>query len=163
MILQSLQVVGCHCKFNQTYRHFKLRQNHFLPSFSFGRRSKMTASNRHWLSGKGADRVLAGSNANLNHAAPHHLHHHKAASSMQHYNNVSTPTPLPPHHLHQHQQQQQQQQHQCAAHPTHGLSHLGRQQQEHRNQFNRHLAMNLENDMYYTLDLSESQQSPLIQ
>lgn len=155
----SLQVVGCHCKFNQTYRHFKLRQNHFLPSFAFGRRSKASAaSNRHWLSGKGADRVLAGSNVNLSQSAPHHMHHHKAAASMQHYNNVSVP-PLPPHHL----QQQQQQQHQCAAHPARGLTLLGRQQQEHRNQFNRHLAMNLENDMYYTLDLSESQQSPLIQ
>lgn len=31
-----------------------------------------------------------------------------------------------------------------------------------RGHFNRHLAMNLENDMYYTVDFSESQHSPLI-
>lgn len=152
------QVVGCHCKFNKTYRRFTLRQNHFLPTFAFGRRSKTAASNRHWLSGKGVDRVLAGSSVNLSQSAPHHMHHHKAAASMQHYNNVLAPPPLPSQHL-------QQQQHQCAAHPaaSHGLTQFGRQQQEHRNQFNRHLAMNLENDMYYTLDFSESQQSPLIQ
>ncbi len=37
------------------------------------------------------------------------------------------------------------------------------QQHEQRNHFNRHLAMNLENDMYYTVDFSDSQHSPLIQ
>lgn len=35
--------------------------------------------------------------------------------------------------------------------------------EQQRGQFNRHLAMNLENDMYYTVDFSESQHSPLIQ
>lgn len=35
--------------------------------------------------------------------------------------------------------------------------------QQPRGHFNRHLAMNLENDMYYTVDFSESQHSPLIQ
>lgn len=34
--------------------------------------------------------------------------------------------------------------------------------QQQRGHFNRHLAMNLENDMYYTVDFSESQHSPLI-
>lgn len=42
-------------------------------------------------------------------------------------------------------------------------SHVGGGQNDHRNNFNRHLAMNLENDMYYTVDFSDSQNSPLIQ
>lgn len=41
---------------------------------------------------------------------------------------------------------------------TTGGHHL----QPPRNHFNRHLAMNLENDMYYTVDFSDSQNSPLI-
>lgn len=40
-----------------------------------------------------------------------------------------------------------------------GAHHL---QPPQRNHFNRHLAMNLENDMYYTVDFSDSQNSPLI-
>lgn len=43
------------------------------------------------------------------------------------------------------------------------LHHVSHQQHEQRPHFNRHLAMNLENDMYYTVDFSDSQHSPLIQ
>lgn len=45
----------------------------------------------------------------------------------------------------------------------------GTREQQHQPQqlpnvprFQRHLAMNLENDMYYTVDFSDSQHSPLI-
>lgn len=50
-------------------------------------------------------------------------------------------------------------------HCSNGMANHQAQQQQHeqRNHFNRHLAMNLENDMYYTVDFSDSQHSPLIQ
>lgn len=43
-----------------------------------------------------------------------------------------------------------------------GLQNYNQTQFGQAGHFNRHLAMNLENDMYYTVDFSESQQSPLI-
>lgn len=46
---------------------------------------------------------------------------------------------------------------------TNGIGNGGHHlQPPQRNHFNRHLAMNLENDMYYTVDFSDSQHSPLI-
>lgn len=48
-------------------------------------------------------------------------------------------------------------------HCSSGIQNQQTQQHDQRNHFNRHLAMNLENDMYYTVDFSDSQHSPLIQ
>lgn len=56
-------------------------------------------------------------------------------------------------------------------HPQNHINLKNNQQLPHQqhshctssNLFNRPLAMNLENDMYYTVDFSDSQQSPLIQ
>lgn len=179
------QVAGCHCKFNQTYHRFAAAasrgSNQLLPTFAFSRRSKQSGNNRHWLSGKGADRVLAGSNVNLSQSVPHHLLH-KSATVAQPFNSTGAALQqlhqqqMQQHQLQQHQLQhqhqlQQQQPHKhagtCQAHPG-GQPKAGDRGAamplpEQRTPFNRHLAMNLENDMYYTADFSESQQSPLIQ
>lgn len=153
----------CHCKFHQSYRRFTTRHHKLIPIFGFGRRSKSsTTAHRHWLSGKGgfgggnnADSttdgaVATGNNSGgncgggmmsgSNKSASAGLHHYGGGGGLR-----NTSAPLPP----------------CQNNVT--LNQQGRLQQEHRNNFNRHLAMNLENDMYYTVDFSDSQHSPLIQ
>lgn len=158
-------MIVCHCKFHQSYRRFTTRHHQLIPIFGFGRRSKSSTAHRHWLSGKGG---FGGSGGNIDanssattggggnvtgsvgsgggggggnvNSGNCGLQSKSSAASALHY---------------QHGGRGQSQNHI-------GLNQHGRQQQEHRNNFNRHLAMNLENDMYYTVDFSDNQHSPLI-
>ncbi|XP_059220638.1 serine-rich adhesin for platelets [Stomoxys calcitrans] len=152
----ALYLTICHCKVNQTYRKFSTRTYGFLPILGFRWRTKQATSkiSRHWLSGKGLGGVAAnamrggsGIAANSSLSAPlqrNNVGHLPAANAS------STSTGHQQQQQHHHQQKQQQQQH-----------HIG---QLNERPFQRHLAMNLENDMYYTVDFSEnSQHSPLIQ
>lgn len=117
-----IQVIVCHCKFNQSYRRFTTRHHQLIPIFGFGRRSKNQSSNpRHWLSGKGSMQSnKSSSTSQLNQSGANN----NGGTGMHNYNQ----------------------------------SNMSQQ----RGHFNRHLAMNLENDMYYTVDFSDSQHSPLI-
>lgn len=130
----------CHCKVNQTYRKFSTRSSTFFPILGFGRRSKSQSKlNKHWLSGKG---LGGGGGA----GASSSLRSSGSTTSLTRGHLPSAQHGSAAHSSHQRQQQQQ----------------MGGQM--HERPFQRHLAMNLENDMYYTVDFSEnSQHSPLIQ
>lgn len=146
-----LQVTICHCKVNQTYRKFSARQKPCsLPSFlnfgwKFGGRNKMQKTNRHWLSGKNSSPAGAPSSSAAAGATPVNKcnKNHLPACNV---NNGCPPTS----HYHTHNGMM----------ASTGSQSLQIQEQK---PFQRHLAMNLENDMYYTVDFSESQHSPLIQ
>ncbi|KAH8352841.1 hypothetical protein KR084_006717 [Drosophila pseudotakahashii] len=139
IFIVAVVVTICHCKVNQTYRKFSTRSTSFIPILGFSRRPKMQGKlNKHWLSGKGANATTATGSAN-NMAPPGgpRVGGGGAAGAAQ------------PGTRHLPGQPQTQ-------------TTLGGQLQERP--FQRHLAMNLENDMYYTVDFSDnSQHSPLIQ
>lgn len=122
----------CACK-SPSYDRFTTRQHQLIPIFGFGRRTKSSVINRHWLSGKGGMQSMHKSSTAS-------LHNGQCPNNGGVHQNNHCSTGIP-----NQQIQQQQQQH------------------DQRNHFNRHLAMNLENDMYYTVDFSDSQHSPLIQ
>ncbi|XP_058980533.1 mucin-4-like isoform X2 [Musca domestica] len=146
----ALYLTICHCKVNQTYRKFSTRTYGFLPILGFRWRTKQATSkiSRHWLSGKG----LGGGGAT-------------GANAMRVATNSTLSAPL----------QRNSVGHlptaNASATAAAGSSSSAGQQQRHHHvgqlnerPFQRHLAMNLENDMYYTVDFSEnSQHSPLIQ
>lgn len=133
---------------------FSTRQNPCsLPSFlnfgwRFGGRNKMQKTNRHWLSGKNsspsgtAPAPSSSSSGPVNKCNKNHL----PACNV---NNGCPPTS----HYHTHNG--------GIMKPTAAAAQTLQIQEQ--KPFQRHLAMNLENDMYYTVDFSESQQSPLIQ
>ncbi|XP_037960522.1 mucin-5AC [Teleopsis dalmanni] len=132
-------VTICHCKVNQTYRKFSTRTTTFLPILGFGRRPKtQNKLNKHWLSGKGLN---SGNPLRSSSKSRGHLPASNAG------NQCTTGSTL----LHNNQQ------------PT-GANTTSTAGQLPERPFQRHLAMNLENDMYYTVDFTEnSQHSPLIQ
>nr|XP_016944912.1 uncharacterized protein LOC108020973 isoform X2 [Drosophila suzukii] len=136
IFIVAVVVTICHCKVNQTYRKFSTRSTSFIPILGFSRRPKMQGKlNKHWLSGKGATATTATSSAN-NVAPP-------GGPRVGSVGGTGGGAQPGTRHL-----------------PTQAT--LGGQLQERP--FQRHLAMNLENDMYYTVDFSEnSQHSPLIQ
>nr|XP_014086896.1 uncharacterized protein LOC106615278 [Bactrocera oleae]XP_036222390.1 uncharacterized protein LOC106615278 [Bactrocera oleae]XP_036222391.1 uncharacterized protein LOC106615278 [Bactrocera oleae] len=140
VFIVAVVVAICHCKVNQTYRKFSTRSSTFFPILGFGRRSKSQSKlNKHWLSGKG---LGGGGGA----GASGSLRSSGSTTSLTRGHLPSAQHGSAAHSSHQRQQQQQ----------------LGGQM--HERPFQRHLAMNLENDMYYTVDFSEnSQHSPLIQ
>ncbi|XP_053958155.1 uncharacterized protein LOC128863179 [Anastrepha ludens] len=144
VFIVAVVVAICHCKVNQTYRKFSTRSSTFFPILGFGRRSKsQNKLNKHWLSGKG----LGGGGGGVG-TGGGSLRSSGSTTSLTRGHLPSAHTGGG-HQSHQRQQQLQQQQ-------------LGGQM--HERPFQRHLAMNLENDMYYTVDFSEnSQHSPLIQ
>ncbi|XP_037826255.1 uncharacterized protein LOC119614200 [Lucilia sericata] len=144
----ALYLTICHCKVNQTYRKFSTRTYGFLPILGFRLRTKQATSkiSRHWLSGKGlgiGNAMRGGGNATTSSTSALHATTGAAASSQR--NSVGhLPTAK-------------------ASSATTGQQHTHVGQLNER-PFQRHLAMNLENDMYYTVDFSEnSQHSPLIQ
>ncbi|XP_036328091.1 uncharacterized protein LOC118740597 [Rhagoletis pomonella] len=151
VFIVAVVVAICHCK---TYRKFSTRSSTFFPILGFGRRNKSQSKlNKHWLSGKGlggggggagnggGSLRSSGSTTSLTRGHLPSAHHGGGGGSGVGGGGG--------HQSHQRQQQLQQQQ-------------LGGQM--HERPFQRHLAMNLENDMYYTVDFSEnSQHSPLIQ
>lgn len=122
----SFQVIVCHCRFNQSYRRFSTRHHQLIPILGFGRRTKSSSINRHWLSGKGSGggmQSTKSSNTNLHQSSGGNGGCQTAANTVGNGHHLQPPQ---------------------------------------RTHFNRHLAMNLENDMYYTVDFSDSQHSPLI-
>ncbi|KAH8392228.1 hypothetical protein KR215_003565, partial [Drosophila sulfurigaster] len=141
IFIVAVVVTICHCKVNQTYRKFSTRPTSFIPILGFSRRPKLQGKlNKHWLSGKGLGTtatpaaVAAGATQGGSGSG-------NAAQSTRH---------LPA------------QTNGNSSAQTQAQSTLGGQL--HERPFQRHLAMNLENDMYYTVDFSEnSQHSPLIQ
>ncbi|XP_049315641.1 uncharacterized protein LOC105231141 [Bactrocera dorsalis] len=142
VFIVAVVVAICHCKVNQTYRKFSTRSSTFFPILGFGRRSKSQSKlNKHWLSGKGL-----GGGGGAGTSASGSLRSSGSTTSLTRGHLPSAQHGAAAHHSQQRQQQQQ----------------LGGQM--HERPFQRHLAMNLENDMYYTVDFSEnSQHSPLIQ
>ncbi|KAH8333828.1 hypothetical protein KR059_003698 [Drosophila kikkawai] len=135
IFIVAVVVTICHCKVNQTYRKFSTRSTSFIPILGFSRRPKMQGKlNKHWLSGKGAASAAAAVAATAGGTS------NVAPTGGPRGNGAARHLPGQP---------QTQ-------------TTLGGQLQERP--FQRHLAMNLENDMYYTVDFSEnSQHSPLIQ
>lgn len=156
------QVTICHCKVNQTYRKFSTRQKPScsLPTFlninlawlKLSGRNKMQKTNRHWLSGKNSSASGSGhgpgpsSSTSSNKCNKNHL----PACNV---NNGCPPT------SHYHTQNGMM----ASTAPVGPVQAPGSLQIQEQRPFQRHLAMNLENDMYYTVDFSESQHSPLIQ
>ncbi|XP_034472107.1 uncharacterized protein LOC117779878 [Drosophila innubila] len=136
IFIVAIVVTICHCKVNQTYRKFSTRPTSFIPILGFSRRPKLQGKlNKHWLSGKGLSTPSA---AGANAAAGAGAGGSNAALSSRHL-------PAQPN----------------GSSPQTQTTLGG---QLHERPFQRHLAMNLENDMYYTVDFSEnSQHSPLIQ
>ncbi|KAH8263223.1 hypothetical protein KR044_006217, partial [Drosophila immigrans] len=139
IFIVAVVVTICHCKVNQTYRKFSTRPTSFIPILGFSRRPKLQGKlNKHWLSGKGLGTT----------ATP------AAAATSADGSNAPLSTRHLPAQANGHSSQTQNQ--------TQTQTTLGGQL--HERPFQRHLAMNLENDMYYTVDFSEnSQHSPLIQ
>lgn len=142
-VWRANQVTICHCKVNQTYRKFSTRSTSFIPILGFSRRPKMQGKlNKHWLSGKGLNAPQRAGDAAATSAATAAAGGSNAA--------LQTTRHLP-------------------SKPSSGSGNSTQTQttlggQLHERPFQRHLAMNLENDMYYTVDFSEnSQHSPLIQ
>lgn len=137
---------------NQTYRRFSTRHHQLIPIFGFGRRMKSPKSHRHWLSGKGGGGGGSSNNStgnngnnfdcNCNSSSTSNLigiksnKGHLPGTTQCHNHHIGNTTASTYHHHHSHQ---------IPDRP-----------------FQRHLAMNLENDMYYTVDFSDSQHSPLI-
>ncbi|KAL5279760.1 hypothetical protein ACFFRR_004013 [Megaselia abdita] len=150
IFIVAIVVTICHCKVNQTYRKFSARQKPCsLPSFlnfgwKFGGRNKMQKTNRHWLSGKNSSPPSSSTSAPVNKCNKNHL----PACNV---NNGCPPTS----HYHTHNG--------IMASTAGSQSPSSQLQIQEQRPFQRHLAMNLENDMYYTVDFSESQNSPLIQ
>ncbi|XP_023031742.1 uncharacterized protein LOC6642814 isoform X1 [Drosophila willistoni] len=150
IFIVAIVVTICHCKVNQTYRKFSARSTSFIPILGFSRRPKMQGKlNKHWLSGKGLNGPAA---ENATGAAQAQGNGRNGCGSTS--TSTSSSATQSTRHL--------------PCQPNNGSSSqtqttLGGQLQE-RPPFQRHLAMNLENDMYYTVDFSEnSQHSPLIQ
>ncbi|EDV90284.1 GH22223 [Drosophila grimshawi] len=142
IFIVAVVVTICHCNVNQTYRKFSTRSSSFIPILGFSRRPKLQgALNKHWLSGKGLNAPTAAtSQRDATSAAA-------TAAAGSHPQSVQSTRHLP-------------------SKPNGSSSQtqttLGGQLQERP--FQRHLAMNFENDMYYTVDFAEnSQNSPLIQ
>lgn len=110
------QVTVCHCKVNQSYRHFTPKK---LIPIHFGRRVGSSAggvsngADHHWLKGKQAAGIQ---NDPGNSYCTNNVHINSSAFSS---NNDRISRPLPP--------------------------------------------INLDSEMYYTVDFSDSQNSPLIQ
>ncbi|XP_017482373.1 PREDICTED: glycine, alanine and asparagine-rich protein-like [Rhagoletis zephyria] len=157
VFIVAVVVAICHCKVNQTYRKFSTRSSTFFPILGFGRRNKSQSKlNKHWLSGKGLGGGGGGGSGAGNGVGSLRSSGSTTSLTRGHlpsaHNGGGGGSGLGGgggHQSHQRQQQLQQQQ-------------LGGQM--HERPFQRHLAMNLENDMYYTVDFSEnSQHSPLIQ
>lgn len=131
---------------NQTYRKFSTRSTSFIPILGFSRRPKMQGKlNKHWLSGKGLNAPQRAGDAAAAAAT-------SAATAAAGGSNAALQSTR---HL--------------PSKPSSGSGNSTQTQttlggQLHERPFQRHLAMNLENDMYYTVDFSEnSQHSPLIQ
>ncbi|XP_062122107.1 uncharacterized protein LOC133835916 isoform X3 [Drosophila sulfurigaster albostrigata] len=141
IFIVAVVVTICHCKVNQTYRKFSTRPTSFIPILGFSRRPKLQGKlNKHWLSGKGLGTTATPAAAAAG-ATQGGSGSGNAAQSTRH---------LPA------------QTNGNSSAQTQAQSTLGGQL--HERPFQRHLAMNLENDMYYTVDFSEnSQHSPLIQ
>ncbi|TDG45135.1 hypothetical protein AWZ03_008473 [Drosophila navojoa] len=147
IFIVAIVVTICHCNVNQTYRKFSTRSTSFIPILGFTRRPKMQGTlNKHWLSGKALNDPAAVAHRDASFAASSSC---GGSSSSSSGNSAQQST----RHL--------------SSKPN-GSSHhtqttLGGQL--HERPFQRHLAMNMENDMYYTVDFSEgsSQQLPLIQ
>ncbi|ALC38030.1 wry [Drosophila busckii] len=144
IFIVAIVVTICHCKVNQTYRKFSTRSSSFIPILGFSRRPKMQGKlNKHWLSGKGLNAPAAAAAAGA-----------AGAGGAQRDTNNCNPQSQSTRHLPPN---------------AHSSGSGGSAQgtlggQLHERPFQRHLAMNLENDMYYTVDFSEnSQHSPLIQ
>ncbi|KAH8289895.1 hypothetical protein KR018_000584 [Drosophila ironensis] len=141
IFIVAVVVTICHCKVNQTYRKFSTRTTSFIPILGFSRRPKMQGKlNKHWLSGKG---VVAGPSGTANAAPAGGCGGSQRGSLAGGLAGGSASGTQPG-----------------------GARHLAGQTQTSLQErpFQRHLAMNLENDMYYTVDFSEnSQHSPLIQ
>ncbi|XP_065088940.1 uncharacterized protein wry isoform X1 [Ochlerotatus camptorhynchus] len=110
ILIVAIVVTACHCKVHQSYRYFATKHRQLIPIF--GRKTKASSTNRHWLSGKGQQATTGHNNLNYSYA-----HQHPNSYSLQPERIINKPT----------------------------------------------LQMNLENDMYYTVDFGESQNAPLIQ
>nr|XP_029713070.1 uncharacterized protein LOC109401076 isoform X2 [Aedes albopictus] len=113
ILIVVVVVTACHCKVHQSYRYFATKHRQLIPIF--GRKTKASSANRHWLSGKGHQQATAtaAGHSNLNYS---YAHQHPNSYSLQPERIINKP-----------------------------------------------LQMNLENDMYYTVDFGESQNAPLIQ
>lgn len=127
-----LQVIVCHCKFHKSYRRFTTRQHQMIPFFGFGRRAKQQSNNPRHW--------LSGKghmNAANKTASTTTLNQSNLSNANVNANSCTNgPSSMPNYHLQNSNYQPPR--------------------------FQRHLAMNLENDMYYTVDFSDSQHSPLI-
>ncbi|XP_026844609.1 uncharacterized protein LOC6589783 [Drosophila persimilis] len=156
IFIVAVVVTICHCKVNQTYRKFSTRSTSFIPILGFSRRPKMQGKlNKHWLSGKGPNGPgqpgTSSSSGGGGAAGP--------SSGGAQRGSLTGATTHSMRHLPSHPQTQTS----LGSGATGGSNNCGAagggQLQERP--FQRHLAMNLENDMYYTVE--NSQHSPLIQ
>lgn len=128
------QVTICHCNVNQTYRKFSTRSTSFIPILGFSRRPKMQGALNKHWL---SGKVLNDPTA----AAQRDLTSAAAGNPAQSTRHLSS---------------------RPNSSSLHTQTTLGGQL--HERPFQRHLAMNMENDMYYTVDFSEnSQHLPLIQ
>jgi hypothetical protein len=133
-------VSTCYCtstnydKVHQTYRNFTNKHQHLIPTF--GRKNKTANNNRHWLSGKGNNQS--------------NLQHNNYSNTCQN-NNINNPNiNNNPNRI-------------IYNNTTPNNTNNNNNNQERTIINNRPLAMSLENDMYYTVDFSDSQNAPLIQ
>ncbi|BFF95981.1 uncharacterized protein DMAD_13274 [Drosophila madeirensis] len=158
IFIVAVVVTICHCKVNQTYRKFSTRSTSFIPILGFSRRPKMQGKlNKHWLSGKGLNGPGQPSSSGGGAAGP--------SGGGAQRGSLTGATTHSMRHLPSHPQAQTQTTLGCVGGGGGGAIGSanncagGGQLQERP--FQRHLAMNLENDMYYTVE--NSQHSPLIQ
>ncbi|EDW64383.2 uncharacterized protein wry [Drosophila virilis] len=134
IFIVAVVVTICHCNVNQTYRKFSTRSTSFIPILGFSRRPKMQGALNKHWL---SGKVLNDPTA----AAQRDLTSAAAGNPAQSTRHLS-----------------------CRPNSSslHTQTTLGGQL--HERPFQRHLAMNMENDMYYTVDFSEnSQHLPLIQ
>ncbi|XP_064535316.1 uncharacterized protein wry isoform X2 [Drosophila montana] len=134
IFIVAVVVTICHCNVNQTYRKFSTRSTSFIPILGFSRRPKTQGALNKHWL---SGKVLNDPTA----AAQRDLNSAAAGNPAQSTRHLSS---------------------RPNGSSLHTQTTLGGQL--HERPFQRHLAMNMENDMYYTVDFSEnSQHLPLIQ
>lgn len=138
IFIVAIVIIVFHCRFQKSYRRFTTRQHQLIPIFGFSRRAKQQSNNaRHWLSGKGhLTSSTASATSASNKLASTTVLNQSNTGGNGGGNNLAATNAGNYHH------------------PTPLIQQVP--------QFQRHLAMNLENDMYYTVDFGDSQHSPLI-
>ncbi|XP_022227217.2 uncharacterized protein LOC111077305, partial [Drosophila obscura] len=155
IFIVAVVVTICHCKVNQTYRKFSTRSTSFIPILGFSRRPKMQGKlNKHWLSGKGLNGPgQPGTSSSSSSGGGGGAAAGPSGGGAQR-GSLTGATTHSMRHLPSHPQTQN------TLGGGGGNNCAGGGQLQER-PFQRHLAMNLENDMYYTVE--NSQHSPLIQ